>query len=221
MVYEPEVIKHQMEETRASLADKIETLEQHVLGTVQETTSAVSDTAEKVTEAVEGTVETVKETVESVKESVMESVESVKETVKETFDLRLQTERHPWLVFGGSVALGLAAGYLAPRLLEGSKRRGNSDGRGELGYRAAEAAPAASAVPAVAGRFASWLKDAIGPEVERLKELALQRIKGGFHDMVSEAVAKFDQNVQGGGGPQGFGARHGGRQGMDEPMHSM
>ena len=87
MAYEPEVIKQQMEETRSSLADKLETLEQHVLGTVHDTTSAVSNTAEMVTDAVEGTVESVKETVENVKESFMETVESVKETVRETFDL--------------------------------------------------------------------------------------------------------------------------------------
>jgi len=89
-----------MEETRSNLAEKLEALENQVSSTVEEATSAVSET-----------VEAVKETVENVTESVEETVHSV----GQWFDLRLQTERHPWVVFGGSVALGCLAAQLFGR----------------------------------------------------------------------------------------------------------
>lgn len=87
---ELEVIRSQMEETRSSLADKIDALENQVLGTVETATHAVADT------------------VENVKESVAETVE----TVKDTFNMRKHVENHPWLAFGGSVATGYVVGCL-------------------------------------------------------------------------------------------------------------
>jgi len=99
---EREVIRQQMEETRAALTDKLETLEHQVVDTVQGATTAVQETVATVKDAVQ-------ETVETVKGSVQETVE----TVKETFDLNRQVDRHPWLMFGGAVAVG----YLGGRLL--------------------------------------------------------------------------------------------------------
>ena len=53
MDHEPEeVIKQQMLETRASLTDKLETLEQQVAGTVHSAKAAVTDTVDSVKEAV-------------------------------------------------------------------------------------------------------------------------------------------------------------------------
>lgn len=101
MEQHPEVIRQQMEETRESLSDKLEVLEQKVLGTVQDTTNTVTQTVESVADAVQSTVA-------SVKEGVQEGVEKV----KETFDLSLHVERHPWEMLVGSIAAGFAAGYL-------------------------------------------------------------------------------------------------------------
>ena len=47
----PEVIRQQMEETRASLAEKIETLEQQVVGTVQDARRSMNDTVQGVKDA--------------------------------------------------------------------------------------------------------------------------------------------------------------------------
>lgn len=90
----PEVIRHRMEETRASLTDKLEQLEHQVVDTVQEATSAVAETVGTVKEAVHDTVA----------------------TVKETFDFRRQTERHPWVVLGCSIVCGYICGRLFERL---------------------------------------------------------------------------------------------------------
>jgi len=94
---ELEVIRNEMEETRSSLADKLEALESEFRGTVEGATSAVANT-----------VEAVQETVSTVKETVQETVESVKETL----DVRKHVERHPWAMFGGACVLGCVAGFL-------------------------------------------------------------------------------------------------------------
>jgi len=104
MLSEPEVIRQHMEETRSSLAEKLETLEEQVVGKVTETTNAVADTVESVKDAVEETVETVKGTVQ-------DSVQAV----KNTFDLPRQMDSHPWLFMGASVAAGFLAGRLLNR----------------------------------------------------------------------------------------------------------
>jgi hypothetical protein len=97
----PEVIRKQMEETRSQISEKLEILETQINDTVQSTTTAVNET-----------VGAVKDTVESVTGTVQDTVQSVGEVL----DLRLQAERHPWLVFGGSIAVGyLASGYLFDR----------------------------------------------------------------------------------------------------------
>jgi len=109
---ELEVIHHQMERTRASLADKLDTLENQVLGTVQDATSAVANTVHDATSAVTHTVEDVKSAVGSVTDSIQETVQSVKETVKETFDLHEHFRRHPWAMMGGSMTAGFLAGWM-------------------------------------------------------------------------------------------------------------
>jgi len=206
MAYELEVteqeatIKQQMEETRSSLADKLESLEQHVLGTVHETTSAVT-----------GTVENVKETVENVKDAVKETVENVKETVMETFDLRLQTERHPWAVFGGSVALGFAVGHLMPRLLE---RPGLPESNGyepELVRSREVRSEPISERPSIFRQLLPLITEAVGPEIERLKSYATEAFKGMVHDFVAKSVPGYD--------PEQERKQREGRHG-EEPWHS-
>jgi hypothetical protein len=96
-----DVIRKQMEETRSQISEKLEILETQLTDTVQSTTTAVNET-----------VGAVKDTVESVTNSVQEGMQSV----GEVFDLRLQADRNPWVVFGGSVAVGFVAGrYLFDR----------------------------------------------------------------------------------------------------------
>jgi len=94
---ELEVIHHEMEATRASLADKLDTLENQVLGTVHDATSAVAHT-----------VEDVKSVVGSVTDSIQDTVESVKDTL----NLSEQVRQHPWGMLGGAAAVGFFGGWL-------------------------------------------------------------------------------------------------------------
>jgi len=105
---ELEVIRHQMEEKRASLAEKLGVLEDEVLQTVHQATAAVSNTVQGVTDAVDTVKETVEQTVESVKESL---------------DFREAIRQHPWTAVGVSFAAGVAGGLL---LESGPPQRGSS-----------------------------------------------------------------------------------------------
>jgi hypothetical protein len=171
---ETEMIKHQMEETRSDLTDKLETLEQQVVETVQGTTHAVSDT-----------VENVKETVEKVKDSVTSTMEAV----KNAFNLKLQTERHPWVMMGGSVATGFLLARLQDRFFG---RPVTTDDH----YAALASVPGPSSAgwerrhaPAAAPPQGGWLSiltSLFGPEISKLKASAI----GGLLGVAREIVHK-------------------------------
>jgi len=100
------VIREQMEDTRTSLTEKLETLEHKVADTVQEATSAVSDTVASVKDSIQDTVASVtgsvQETVTTVKDTLHDGVESV----KSMFDVPHLVEQHPWTAVAGAVAVG-------------------------------------------------------------------------------------------------------------------
>jgi len=117
MLDEQELIQQQMGKTRGSLTEKLEALEGQVSETVTSTAGAVQDTTHSVQETVTDAVETVKETVASVTDKVQETMTAVTEkfhetvqSVSDSFNLRLQMERHPWIVLGGAVAVGYFVG---------------------------------------------------------------------------------------------------------------
>ena len=200
MAEEPDVIKHQMEETRADLTQKLENLEHQVVNTVQDATSAVSETVQNVKE-------TVTDTVSTVKEAVSDTVESVKESVKETFDLPRQVDRHPWLMFGGSVAAGYLAGWLLGRtsmfgssdlggMAAGSSSASNwapftSGGTGGDGYGAGRGAESGSSMRSATSGALDWvgsLAEQFRPEINRLKGMAIGALGGLVRDMIARSV---------------------------------
>jgi ElaB/YqjD/DUF883 family membrane-anchored ribosome-binding protein len=125
-----EETRHDIEETRASMSEKLELLEERVRDTLEETKTAVDDIVENVKDTVGETVEAVKETVDGAKSTVENIVENVKETmddtvtmVKQSFDIRYQVDQHPWLMLGASVVTG---SILANFLHRGPEARGSS-----------------------------------------------------------------------------------------------
>jgi len=111
------MIQREMERTRGSLTEKLEALEGQVAETVTSTAGAVQDTTQTVQQTVTGAVDAVKETVATVTDKVQETMNTVTDKFQETvqsvgeiFDLRLQMERHPWVVLGGAVAVGWIVG---------------------------------------------------------------------------------------------------------------
>jgi ElaB/YqjD/DUF883 family membrane-anchored ribosome-binding protein len=181
---QPEVIRHQMEETRASLSEKLETLEQQVTGTVKDARAAVT------------------ETVESVKEAVRDTVDSV----KETFDLHVQVMRRPWTMLGASVVVGYLGGSLLGRdasrssdsTLSGSSRRGESyrplrktnglvtESKDEnvSMERSLASSARASEPPGWLGQVATSFQ----PELTMLKGVAVGTLLGLVRDYVNESA---------------------------------
>src|SRR5262249_19642153 len=160
----PEVIRQQMEETRASLSEKLESLEQQVVGTVQNARAAVNDTVTNVKDAVQDTVD----------------------SVKDTMDIRRQMQRHPWVMLGGSMALGYIGGRLFEQLESKSRNGspasiyeraagktvdghlGQPNGHGTTGTMGA---PSAAVEPAEEDAVHSFLRR-FEPEIDKLKGLA-------------------------------------------------
>jgi len=109
---ETELIKQQMESTRASLGDKLESLQTQVVGSVHAATSAVTGTVESVRDTIKDAVDGVKGSVQDTVDTVKDAVTGTVDTVKHALDFREQYEAHPWVFFGGSVIAGFAGGLL-------------------------------------------------------------------------------------------------------------
>jgi ElaB/YqjD/DUF883 family membrane-anchored ribosome-binding protein len=180
-----DVIRDQMENTRTSLTEKLQTLEDKVTSTVDNATANVSETVEAVKDTVQETVANVKdsfqETINVVKDSFKDSVDSV----KGVFDIPRHVENHPWMMMGGSVALGLVLGtYMgqkhaaAPKLKSrpGRAHPPRSNGNGRQNILESQDSPA------------EGLFHKIAPELEKLKGLAIGALVGTFRDMVLAGV---------------------------------
>lgn len=104
-------IHEKMEETKNSIADKLEALEQKVAAPVENVSDAVTETIEAVKETVEAVKDQVEGTADAVKEAVHESVQSV----RHWFDITHHVQQHPWVVMGVSVGAGFLLQSLLPR----------------------------------------------------------------------------------------------------------
>jgi len=183
MLNEQDLIQRDMERTRGSLTEKLEALEGQVADTVTSTTGAVQDTTQAVQETVAAVKETVQETMAAVTDKVQETVQSV----GEAFNLRMQMERHPWLVLGGAVAVGCMVGA--------------SFGSAEAAEREPAAPPPPPPPPPWSGR-ASARESAVGDSehpgvwgdaIAHLKNLGVSYLMGIVRDLarneLPEAVA--------------------------------
>jgi ElaB/YqjD/DUF883 family membrane-anchored ribosome-binding protein len=170
-------LKRQMDQTRGALADKLEALEQHVVGTVQDAAEAVASVRTAVSD-----------TVDSVKSTVRETVDTVAETV----DLQKQFDRHPWPMMAGAAAVGFIGGAL---LFREDKNGGSSTRR--------SASPATPAYhppePQKGGTSgeSGWM-DALRPTAQRLRSLAVSASLGLARDLlVRQLPPAMAQQVQG------------------------
>ena len=181
-----DVIRNQMEDTRASLTDKLETLEQQVVDTVHGATSNVASTVEAVKESVQDTVTSVKDTVQETVTAVKESMRQSVDAVKGFFDVPHHVDAHPWAMVGGSVVVGFVVGsFLGGRadrrhgsigknMRQSAFSHDNGNGRHEVA--------ASSSQPS------GGLWNAFGPELSKLKGLAVARLMGAVRDMIEKAA---------------------------------
>jgi ElaB/YqjD/DUF883 family membrane-anchored ribosome-binding protein len=120
---ELEVIREQMDQTRASLADKIEALESQVRETVQTATDTVTSAVDGAKEVVSSVTEGAKEVVEKVTETV--------ENVKESLSVSRYVEQYPWASLGVATVAGFLAGQFLPTVRDitgGNRGRTSASG---------------------------------------------------------------------------------------------
>lgn len=188
MVDHVEIIKKQMDDTRSSLADKIEALEDQVTDTVKEATNEVTDTVHSVTDAVTEVTDTVKETVDDVSHTVSEAVQDATHSIAKLFDITGHVRRHPWAGLGGAVFAGFLVGRLIP------SRRSES----------APEAPSPSSFSTASDRISSFGQTSPttaaekpkddGPqgwfweELGRLKGLAVSSVMGLVRDLAAHSL---------------------------------
>jgi len=180
------VIRQDIEQTRESLAHKVEKLEEEV-----------KDTIGSVRETVESTIDTVKEKVQDTVESVTAGVEQTVSTVKRTFDVPYQVQRHPWAMAGCSLLTGAALGYFLT-----GRRHGHGHGGGyyrEPARPAPHPEPQRSYQPA-ASNFApaqsgpaqpGMLSRLIAPfesEINKVKETAVGAMMGMLRDVLKRSL---------------------------------
>jgi len=168
-----ERIQQEMFETRASLADKLETLEQKVAGTVNQVKAVVDDTIGVIKETVQDT----KETVNVVTESVQEGVKSVQKNL----DVTVHVAAHPWWAMAGSVATGFCLGAMLNRPHHAGYHQGISNGsRGSDFQQPSQ--PTLAKMPAKS-ESSMW-----SAEIDKLKGLAVGAIFGTARELIASSL---------------------------------
>jgi len=203
---ELEVIRNQMEEKRASLADKLEALESQVKETVQGATAEVSHIVDEVKSTVNTVTSGVQETVSTVKETLTEGVQETVETVKQTFNVNDHIRRNPWLAMGGSVAAGFAAGYLLGPSGSGGgswewQRRQETPAEPApswaptadrfAGTPAAQPAASSSSSESTFGPAVSALEEAGMDALRKVRELAVGTLMGVLGQVAANSLPPF------------------------------
>lgn len=166
----PEVIRQQMEATKAQLSEKLVSLETQVTDTVQSTGTAVN-----------ATVEAVQVTVETVTGAVQDAVQSV----SNAFDLRRQIEMHPLMAIGGAAVLG----YLAVDFLTGAaKTSGTSASPLANNASAGNGAVAVESAATSASLAAAYESGRESSSRHQLQDLAIRALIGVVQDVATRAV---------------------------------
>jgi ElaB/YqjD/DUF883 family membrane-anchored ribosome-binding protein len=193
-----QVIQKQMEETRTRLADNLDKLTQQATETMGEVASSVTGTVD----AVQETAEAVSETVQAVAETVQETVQDTVGGIKGMFDLPMHTRNHPWLVLGGSVALGFFVGrLLRPQGPAPSKsapiHRKNGNGAHHAHEKPARRLHGHWEKEEEKAGWLSGLSETFEPALNQLKGLAIGATLGVARDaVVGSASGEFASQIR-------------------------
>lgn len=175
-----EEMRDEIDSTRSGLADKLDALENRVMGTVQ-----------SAQETVEDSIKIAKDTVAS---------------VKRTFDIKHHVEQHPWAIVGGCFLAGLALGAW---FQTGRRPRRSQDRRAvrETAFAASSILPAKQrgngnfAAPAPMLQIQSpppsgtGLLDLFHDEIAKVKGMAIGYVMGLTRDAIKDAVPQWAPQI--------------------------
>ncbi len=114
--HEPETLPAGLEDPRASVTDKLGTLEEGIKDAWHGATAAATRAVEGVKSATGTTVHAVQGAADSTVHAVQRAAHSTSKAMGRAFDLPAHVRRHPGLMVGGAMLLGVAAGCLLGRL---------------------------------------------------------------------------------------------------------
>jgi len=169
-------MREEIDCTRSDMADKLEALEDRVMGTVQSAHETVDDSIQMARDTVA--------------------------TVKRNFDIKYQVEQHPWAVVGGCFFVGLALGGLYLGVRRGSRQAPNRPAADETrvympskltnGSIAAAASPpqpysTSANRPGFFGRF--------DEEIDKVKGMAVGYVMGLVRDSIKDAVPQLASQI--------------------------
>jgi phage-related protein len=202
-------LSDKLEQLEKQVMDTVQGATSAVADSVQNATSTVTDTIQSVRDVVDSVKDSVQGTVDSVKDSVQGTVDSVKETmadtvegVKQTFDLHRQVDNHPYLMVGGAVVVGFVAGrMLTPQTARVMGRAAERFGptverfaqsaASNFGTAASTVGSTAASVGGAAATAGGWmgaLETMFGPEIDKVKEMAIGTLLGVVRDMAVKAA---------------------------------
>jgi ElaB/YqjD/DUF883 family membrane-anchored ribosome-binding protein len=171
-------IQDRLEETRSSLSEKLETLQDRM----------------------KDTVDTTRQTVEQTMESVKQTVQDTLHSIRQTFDIKHQTQKHPWCMMGTAVFLGVFMSHLTGRSRRG-EARAKSGGAAETDPVKNWTQPSqgrmniespAPAGPSLMQRLGSQFHD----ELSKLQSVAIGAGAGIFRDWVKKAMPSLAAKLE-------------------------
>jgi len=147
--------RRRMDATQSAMTEKLELLEQQIRETVDDAHSAVEDV------------------VINVKETISDTADAI----KRTFDISYQTERHPWVVFSGSVLVGYLLGNRRGRTFSRSSRLGENFDAEHYRHHPQR-------------RLTSGVLNQFGNEIGSLKGAVMTAVIGALWKMAKQALSR-------------------------------
>jgi len=208
MDQEVEVIQQQMRATRQALSEKLQTLEDHVIGTVKDAATTVGNTIDTATASVQEIVTNARETVHETVTAVNKTIHEAAAAVGRVLDVKGQVQQRPWTMLGLSVAAGYVAGLLLRNSTRTTIAAALPQANGETAHKAQSFAnhnggpsptesarrqmPGANAPPVQS--FAGGLTDTLASEIAKLKGLGIGMAIGMVRDL---AIRSSPESIAG------------------------
>jgi ElaB/YqjD/DUF883 family membrane-anchored ribosome-binding protein len=174
-------MRQEIDCTRAALADKVEALEDKVMGTVHSAQDTVEDSIQMARDTVA--------------------------TVQRTFDIKHHVEQHPWIMLGGCVLAGVAAGSLFAKVRR--SRTAGEPGAGNEKLTTQLVSPRTQArvarevgIPSTAEEFGHdgsvnrrGFLDLFHEEIAEVKGMAIGYVMGLVRDSIKESVPQLASQI--------------------------
>jgi len=164
MAPEADVIRKQIDETRAALQAKLAALEQQVRGKVSSVAAQVQHT--------------------------QAAFQETAASLRRSFDLRYQMNERPWALLGGSFLFGAVTGYVLSGRQPVAARSSSPISRGGVAYRGEpEQASSVEALASSSGvSLFSRLAEPFAPELAKVRGLAVGVLMGAIRDVVKDSI---------------------------------